>query len=345
MSNPQTAITPYVNFKNLIKSDNVQERFQALLGARAETFLSGLLTLVNADKKLLECTPASVFTAAAKAAILDLPIAKELGYAWIIPYKQEATFIPGYKGIVQLALRTNKYLAINAGPIYEGETVETDRITGALSVSGERKSDVATHYFAYFKLKNGFEKSAVMTRDEATAHAAAFSSAYQYGMRSGKKDSPWFTHYDDMAIKTVLSRLLKRYGLLSIRWMDDSDDKLNALDYAGHDPRMTVPNFDDTGIEPLAGGEPLEGEFIEPAPESAAPEPVNVANQIIAAAVEANLSENEHAARNTLKLAKPAPDTVEAGVQWFRLYRGWRDSSGADTKQAAKLANEGKVPA
>src|SRR3989304_3912891 len=105
---PRTGATPYNRFKELIKTDHVQERFQQLLEKRAPEFLGSLLSLVTADKNLLECEPATIFAAAAKAAILRLPIVKELGYAWIIPFGREATFVIGYKGLVQLAIRDRK---------------------------------------------------------------------------------------------------------------------------------------------------------------------------------------------------------------------------------------------
>src|SRR3990167_4311972 len=127
-NNPNTAITPYNRFKELVKSDHVQERFQQLLDKRASEFLGSLLSLVSADKNLLECEPATIFAAAAKAAILRLPIAKELGYAWIIPFKRDATFVIGYKGLIQLAIRTAQYLSINATEIYEGEEIVEDQI-------------------------------------------------------------------------------------------------------------------------------------------------------------------------------------------------------------------------
>src|SRR3989304_243309 len=87
--------TPYNRFKELIKTDHVQERFQQLLEKRAPEFWGSLLSLVTADKNLLECDPATIFAAAAKAAILRLPIAKEPGYAWIIPFNRDGAVVLG----------------------------------------------------------------------------------------------------------------------------------------------------------------------------------------------------------------------------------------------------------
>lgn len=326
MSN-QNAISPYVNFKALLNSENVQERFKQLLDKRAPDFLASLLSLVGADEKLMACSPQSIFTAAAKAAILRLPIAKELGFAYIVPFKGEATFIVGYKGLVQLAVRTGQYVAINAAEIYEGEELTVDRLTGTIKLNGRRTGDNVTAYVAYFKLRNGFEKFVSMDKPGVDRHARRYSKSY------GNDRSAWTTNFDDMAKKTVLRQLLGKWGLLSIEMIDN--DEIPA---DGDDPRLVVPSFAE--LPNVIEGEPL-GEP-EPMPE---PEPAaSLDEQIIMAAVEAQLTENEHSGKATLKMCKTNPATVEDGVKWFRFYRGWRDLGG-DSKQAAKMANEGKQPA
>jgi len=332
----QTAITPYARFRDILKNDDVQERFRQLLDKRAPEFLSGLLSLVNAEQKLLECQPASVLSAAAKAAILRLPIAKELGFAYIVPFKTTATFILGYKGMIQLALRTGQYHAINASEIYEGEEIIVDRLTGGIKLNGKRTGDTITGYVAYFKLKNGFEKFIYMSKEDAERHALRYSKSYQYGMNGGRKESAWFTNFDDMGKKTVLRILLSRYGLMSIEMQDE-----DAPPFIGVDPRITgeqdipVPAFDDV----------LDGHFedaaeveVEPVTEPEA-EPVSIYDAVIAA----GLSENEFAAKNALAKAKPVPTTNDGAVAWMRAYRGWRDI-GADSKKAAEYANKGEMP-
>jgi len=337
-----TKLVPYNRFKDLIKSDNVQERFQQLMDKRSTEFLASLLSLVSADDKLLECDPGTIFTAAAKAAILRLPIAKELGYAWIVPFKHEATFIIGWKGLVQLAIRTGQYYALNAAEIYEGEKIKVDRITGAVEINGKRTGDDVIGYISYFKLKNSFEKFLYLTSEEIHKHAKKYSKSY------GNDRSAWSTNLDDMAKKTVLRLLLGKYGLLSISMMDaDTVD----LPMVGDDPRLAMPEFEDM----------LEGEFADQA-ESAEPEPQEQAaeitqpdsipvehdreftpEQIYQAVVDAKLSENIHAARNTLNHCTTGYETPERAVAWMKLYRGFRDMGGTP-EQAAKEANAGNVP-
>jgi phage RecT family recombinase len=292
--------------------------------------LSGLLTLASNDSKLLACDPSTILTSAAKAAILRLPIAKELGYAYIIPYGKRAEFVLGYKGMVQLAIRTGQYHMINATEIYEGEEVIIDRLTGNVKLNGKRNGDGVIGYIAYFKLKNGFEKFVYMTRDETEAHARKFSASYQYGLKSGNKDSAWFTNFDDMGKKTVLRRLLSRYGLMSIEMQDD-----DAPPFIGQeDPRITgeqnivLPSFDDV----------LEGEFHDPEPQEA-----QLPADVFAACVEAKLSENIHAAKNTLAKCTTGYETPEKAIAWMRAYRAFRDQ-GMNPDKAAAEANAGKMP-
>ena len=328
----QTAITPYSRFRDILKNDDVQDRFRQLLDKRAPEFLSGLLSLVNADQKLLACQPSSILASAAKAAILRLPIAKELGFAYIVPFKDSATFILGYRGMIQLAIRTGQYHAINAAEIYEGEEIIVDRLTGGIKLNGKRTGDTVTGYVAYFKLKNGFEKFIYLSKEDTERHALRYSKAYQYGVNGGKKDSAWFTNFDDMGKKTVLRILLSRYGLMSIEMQDEDAPPF----VASSDPRITgetgviMPDFEDV----------LDGHFENaPEPEPTTTESVNIYDAVVAA----GLSENEFAAKNAMAKAKPTPATADEAVAWMRAYRGWRDI-GADSKKAAEYANKGEMP-
>ena len=144
------------------------------------------------------------------AASLDLPINQNLGFAYIIPYKDEAQFQMGYKGYIQLAMRTGQYQTINAAEVYEGEIVKQNRFTGEYEF-GEKTSDKIIGYIAYFKLVNGFEKYLYMSIEEMQAHAKKFSKNYK-----GGTDKWGLTDFHSMAIKTVLKRLISKYGILSI---------------------------------------------------------------------------------------------------------------------------------
>ena len=156
------SITPYNRLKELLRNDEIRERFDAILRDRAPAFLGSLLNIVSQDGKLQECEPVSVLNCAMKAAVFGLPIEPQLGFAWIIPpwngkaRKLIANFQFGYKGLVQLALQTGLYRSINAGEVYEGEQVTQDRISGMITITGERSGNGVLGYFAYIELMTGF---------------------------------------------------------------------------------------------------------------------------------------------------------------------------------------------
>ena len=199
-----------VTIQGLVAQADIKARFEELLGKKAPGFISSLLAVVNNNKLLAKANPKTVIAAGAMAASLDLPINQNLGFAYIIPYKDEAQFQMGYKGYIQLAMRTGQYQTINAAEVYEGEIVKQNRFTGEYEF-GEKTSDKIVGYIAYFKLVNGFEKYLYMSIEEMQAHAKKFSKNYK-----GGTDKWGITDFHSMAIKTVLKRLISKYGILSI---------------------------------------------------------------------------------------------------------------------------------
>lgn len=196
--------------KGMLGSEAVKKRFNELLGKKAPGFISSLLAVTNNNKLLAKADPTTVIAAGAMAAALDLPINQNLGFAYIVPYGGQAQFQMGYKGYIQLAMRTGQYKSINADVVYEGEIKSVNRFTGEFEF-GERTSNTVVGYMAYFKLVNGFEKYFYMTIEEMQAHAKKFSKNYKGGTEK------WdLTDFHTMAIKTVLKRLLSKFGILSI---------------------------------------------------------------------------------------------------------------------------------
>ena len=199
-----------VTIQSLVSQESVKARFEELLGKKAPGFISSLLAVVNNNKLLAKVNPNTIVAAGAMAASLDLPINQNLGFAYIIPYGNEAQFQMGYKGYIQLAMRTGQYQTINAAEVYEGEIVKQNRFTGEYEF-GEKTSDKIVGYIAYFKLVNGFEKYLYISIEEMQAHAKKFSKNYK-----GGTDKWGLTDFHSMAIKTVLKRLISKYGILSI---------------------------------------------------------------------------------------------------------------------------------
>lgn len=196
--------------KKELAAEEMKKRFESVLGEKAAAFMASITSLVGSKTNFNEVAPPTILAAAFIAATLDLPINPNLGFAYIIPYKNVAQFQMGYKGFIQLALRTGQYKTINATEIYEGELVERNRLTGVIKIdTGQKKSDTIIGYAAYFQLVNGFEKSLYMSLDEIQAHGKRYSQSY------AKPEGLWRNNLHAMALKTVLKMLLSKYGILS----------------------------------------------------------------------------------------------------------------------------------
>ena len=212
INSPSTgkSTSPANLMKGILDSNSTKKLLQDTLKEKAGTFSASILDLYNSDTYLQRCDPRQVFGECLKAASLDLPINKQLGVAYVIPYGNTPQFQLGYKGMIQLCMRTGAYKYINAGVVYEGEFKSVDKLTGELDISGEAISDKVEGYFAYIETLNGFKKALYWNRTKVEAHAAKFSKTYK------SSNSVWKTDFDAMAIKTVLRNLLSHYGFMSV---------------------------------------------------------------------------------------------------------------------------------
>lgn len=196
----------------LLKQPAYADRFKEVLRENSPQFVSSLLSL---GATMRDVEPRSIIASAMNAAALDLPINKDLGFAWIIPYKSKgikyAQFQLGSKGYQQLALRSGQYQRMNAEPINAEAFAGYDEC-------GEPKIDwgkldftkPAVGYAFVFKLVNGFIKTAYWPRERVVAHAQRFSQSYRSGA------DIWRDHFDGMALKTVVKNTLSDWGILSV---------------------------------------------------------------------------------------------------------------------------------
>jgi recombination protein RecT len=205
------------SIKVLMLDDNIQRRFSEILGQKAQAFISSVLQVVKNNDLLSQAEPQTVLNAASTAAILDLPINKNLGFAWIVPYKnrstkkQEAQFQMGWKGYVQLCQRTGQYKRINVVAVYENQFESFNTLTEELKADFSKEGEGSViGYAAYFQLINGFEKLVFWTKEKVKAHAKRFSKTY------GRGNSPWTNFFDEMAMKTVLKNAISKWGIMSI---------------------------------------------------------------------------------------------------------------------------------
>ena len=212
---------------SILDGEGMRKRFNDLLGKRAPQFVSSVVTMINADKTMQMAfyeAPMTVIQAALKAASFDLPIDQNLGYAYIVPFKNykkdigksvyEATFILGWKGMHQLALRTGAYKTINVIDVRESELESYNRLTEEVKINfiedeEERESKPVIGYLGYYRLVNGAEKTIYMSIKQIEAHEQKFRK----GQNMGKG---WREDFDAMARKTVYRKLIGKWGVMSI---------------------------------------------------------------------------------------------------------------------------------
>ena len=195
--------------KNFFAREDVKQKFQEVIGTKSTQFITSLMSVVNSNDYLKKAKPESIYMSAMMAAALDLPINPSLGFAYIIPYGDQAQFQIGYKGLIQLALRSGQFKTISACPVYEGQLLEQNPLTGYKFDFNIKKSDNVIGYAAYFSLINGFEKYTFSTVAEIEAHGKKYSKTFANG--NWKKD------FQSMGLKTVLKLLLSKYAPLSIQ--------------------------------------------------------------------------------------------------------------------------------
>ncbi|MCD8210268.1 MAG: recombinase RecT, partial [Prevotella sp.] len=267
-----TTLTPQKRFNQTITSPATQKYLSDVLGSGSREFVSALTTLANNNAMLIKCEPMSLMYAAMNAPILGLALDKNLGYAYVIPYKDNKTgktfaqFQMGYKGYLQLALRSGQFACINASDVREGELLGRNIKTGEISIQEveNREEKPIIGYVAYMKLTNGFEKDFYMSKAEVEKHAKRYSQSYRYDRN---KSSIWATDFDAMAQKTVLKQLLSKYAPLSLemqkavkadqavfdskegRFIDnDSEQVSNATSIAQQIAQANSPSDDETAM-------------------------------------------------------------------------------------------------
>ena len=212
--------------KDFFSKPIMQQKLIELLGKNAQSFATSVLQVVNSNDMLKNADPQTVFSAACMAATLNLPINNNLGFAYIIPFRNnkkykdengrwqdnwvtEAQFQLGYKGFIQLAQRSGQFKRINACATYSDDTEQTvyERLTSLLP---KKPTGQITGYIAYFQLLNGYEAHLAMSIEELNAHSQKYSQTAKKGF------GVWKDNFDAMAQKTVIKLLLSKQAPLSI---------------------------------------------------------------------------------------------------------------------------------
>lgn len=256
--NTQVVDPSKLGFKALMNTPAMKKKFTDILHEKSDSFMGSLMTLVGGDNYLSQAEPMTIIASALKAATMDLPIDKNLGYAYVVPFNRsekvgnkwvkhnEAQFILGYKGYIQLAQRSGQYKALNALAIYDGQLIDWNPLTEEFTFDYKAKvSDEVIGYVGFFELLNGFKKTVYWTKQEIESHRIKNAK----GCDKEKLSGAWVDNYDSMAIKTVLRNMLSKWGLLSVEMQSaiTSDEKIFRVD----ENNDLIEETDLSDMEPL----------------------------------------------------------------------------------------------
>lgn len=241
-SNKKLGLTAYLT------QDAVKNQISKVVGGKDGTrFISSVVSATQTNPALQECTNASILSAALLGESLKLSPSPQLGQYYMVPYNDKkrgkvATFQLGYKGYLQLAIRSGQYKKLNVLAIKEGELVRYDPLNEDIEVNliedeEERENAPTAGYYAFFEYVNGFRKALYWSKAKMIAHADKYSAAFSKDATNGKypkvsfadfeagnypeKDawlysSFWYKDFDGMAYKTMLRQLISKWGIMSI---------------------------------------------------------------------------------------------------------------------------------
>lgn len=263
-------------FNTLIQSSLMRTKITQMVGATdSQEFITSITSAVNTNPALAECDPQTIISAALLGQSLHLKPSPQLGYFYMVPFNnkkkgcKEAQFQIGYKGYLQLAIRSNEYVDIDAIEIREGEYKGRNKLTGKPEFEFIEDDEVRENlpvvgYMAYFEMKNGYIKRLYWSKEKMLNHADKYSQAFSKEATTGKfpkvsyadyeagnydpktewqYSSFWYKNFDEMAKKTMLRQLLSKHALLST----ETIAKAVASDNAVIDENLN-PHFEDENI-------------------------------------------------------------------------------------------------
>ena len=220
--NQRFGITAYLT-QNAVK----QQINNVIGGKDGQRFISAIVSAVNTNPALQECTNQSILSGALLGESLKLSPSPQLGHYYLVPFNDKdkgkvAQFQLGYKGYIQLAIRSGQYKKLNVMAIKEGELEYFDPLNEDIKVNlmidnwDAREEAQTIGYYAFFELVNGFRKAIYWSKAQMVAHALKYSPGYKKDLDKGWKYTFWSKDFDGMAYKTMLRQLISKWGVMSI---------------------------------------------------------------------------------------------------------------------------------
>jgi len=233
-SNQRMGITAYLT------NDAVKNQINNVIGGKDGTkFISAVVSAVNNNPALQECTNQSILSAALLGESLKLSPSPQLGQYYMVPFNDKergkvAQFQLGYKGYIQLAIRSGQYKKLNVLAIKEGELIRFDPLNEEIEVKliedeEAREAAPTIGYYAMFEYTNGFKKAIYWSKKKMEAHALKYSKGYQ----AKKGFTFWEKDFDGMAYKTMLRQLISKWGIMSIDLMSAMDADMAVINEDG----------------------------------------------------------------------------------------------------------------
>lgn len=210
-----------------LTQDAVKNQINNVVGGKdGQKFIASVVSAVQANPQLQECSNSSILSAALLGSSLNLTPSPQLGQYYMVPFNnskqgiKEAQFQLGYKGYIQLAIRSGYYKKLNVLPIKEGELIRFDPLEEEIEVQliddeDAREKAPTIGYYATFTYTNGFKKAIYWSRAKMQSHAEKYSQGYQRDLKNGTSFTFWTKNFDDMACKTMLRHLISRWGIMS----------------------------------------------------------------------------------------------------------------------------------
>ena len=259
-----------------LQNDAVKKQINQVVGGKNGTrFISSIVSAVQSTPALQECTSPSIVNAALLGEALNLSPSPQLGQFYMVPFDnkkkgcKEAQFQLGYKGYIQLAIRSGYYKKLNVLAIKEGELVRYDPLDEEVEVNLIdddilREEAPTMGYFAMFEYENGFRKTLYWSKKKMLAHAEKYSFAFYKngGARSlelleqgkipekdmWKYSSFWFKDFDGMALKTMLRQLISKWGIMSIDLQNAIDKDMAVIHEDGKTDYVDAVKAEDDGV-------------------------------------------------------------------------------------------------
>ena len=288
-------------FSAYLTQDAIKSRINSMIGGKdGQRFITSIVSAVSVNSALAECDYATIFSAAMLGESLKLSPSPQLGHYYMVPYKKKdrdgnvvsvtAQFQLGYKGYIQLAIRSGYYKKINVLAIKEGELIKYDPLNEEIAVNliendEEREAAQTSGYYAMFEYQNGFKKAMYWSMKKMQAHADQYSQAFSIEayrkLQAGKVpksdmwkySSFWYKNFDDMALKTMLRQLISKWGIMSIEMQTafERDDTLQnedgSFEYVSNESQDNViditPTEQPQPAEDDPADEPADQEFQE----------------------------------------------------------------------------------